>query len=260
MGCIISPQSNYDDCCYDKLWPLESIEKISLKGLVERYNRNNKKNFDYLKTLNTTVEFILGRENPGYVPGNRRSKRHPHQCLLSYNSVDNAIKALDNIPVVNDFDELHSEVSKIINKVNDAAKDRKEARISFGNLTIYDFCLRKGYKMGIEPTKTVYFHAGAYRGAHSLIEMGMAEFDLKAMHADREKFPKELLVLNSTRIEDFLCVEHDNLLLFENYYRACRGKKPRYDCYTEHQAQQKNHAKEMRKAIDSIFAKVKPIK
>ncbi|MDE5799821.1 MAG: hypothetical protein K2H74_02210 [Paramuribaculum sp.] len=215
------------------------------------YKENNAADFDYISGLDTTVDFILGGSNPHYDPEIKKTHRHGHQFRITYPNLHLAIEALKDLDasVFSDFEQLFREVTQ-----------RTQNVPRYLQLHRYDFCLRCGAKAGIEPKDIVYFHAGAYRGARSLVEAGLVELELSKLQAPVDLFPEPLRQLGSAHIENFLCVNHDNLLLLENVYRARSGKKPRYDGYTEHQAKQSAHAGRMRERIDFIFAKVKSIK
>lgn len=251
MSCPTSSPSIPKGCTKSKDWPIEFFQELNLEKLIAGYKANNAADFDYISGLNTTIDFILGKSNPHYNPKDKKTHRHGHQVRITYPNLHLAIEALKDLDAsaFSDFEQLFEEVTS-----------RTQNVPRYLQLHRYDFCLRCGAKVGIEPKDIVYFHAGAYRGARSLMEAGLASIDLKSLHADRSQFPEPVRGLNSAHIENFLCVYHDNLLLLENLYRAQDGRKPRYDGYTEHKAKQSAHARKMREDIDFIFAKVKPIK
>lgn len=75
-----------------------------------------------------------------------------------------------------------------------------------GQLTMYDTALRLCQPRGMNP-KDVHLHRGAWDGASYL---KVPDLHNNAPN-ERELFPKELQVLESWQIEDFLCVCKDQI-------------------------------------------------
>jgi hypothetical protein len=124
-------------------------------------------------------------------------KRHSHQRRIPGRVLERVSDTLSakkaEIQNAETFDHLHSIVLTTTDWIKGA-----------GPLLAYDITMRicDGFLLRLQPIK-VYLHAGAMVGAKKL---GVA-----SEKASRGDFPKEIHVLTSAQIEDFLCRYKDRL-------------------------------------------------
>lgn len=183
--------------CGKKLKPNRRLS--SLDRIVDVYLSSQKNFADGYRGLSTTIDFICGRDNKDWKPGEKYRKCF-HQRRLTNGQIDNIAAELSDID-----NQQFTDFESLIGYV------RSFNVPYFKHTNSYDFSFRYGLSKGILPERYVYFHAGARKGALALRRAGLIDFDLKECRLETSKFPAELRQLPSWHIENLLCVMKSQL-------------------------------------------------
>lgn len=193
-------------CC--KTQPSDSVcrpqtagiaSDYTLKGLIDNYRANYPAPFKGIDDLSSILDYVCGLHNdkPELKPKFRRCS---HQSCISNDVIIKMATKLANIESIQfkDFEELRQYVSN-------------KRVTGFGDLCVYDFCVRYAWSRNLRPRKYVYIHAGAMKGAKALYTSGYLQTKPQVPSMPVEAFPKELQNLDAMDIENFLCIYHKQL-------------------------------------------------
>lgn len=179
----------------------------SIKGIVTDYKKKSflRQSLDACKTLEDCVNGMKpvcvgcnsskGSCTPTIMAFNVVFVKgvHPHQRRISKTKLCaflNAMRGLNFNQTFNDFDEFFEFVAANSGLVNGHC------------LLVYDFCLRKGYQLGIEPKKWVYLFRGAKEGAQYVLgKLSPSTYKVPTATLQNAIDPS----LSSMEIEDLLC-------------------------------------------------------
>lgn len=175
---------------------------VSLKAIIDDYKEQHQKNLEnYLLSIaqGTVLDCVAGRLNKQPLPDDStvRYFKHPHQRRFTNERINEASSKFEE--VVNNqftsFDELYEVVNKSKPK-------------GIGPVTVYDFSIRYGGRLGLLPDEYVYIHAGTSKGLEALSDSK----SLKRRHKIlKSELPEELQHIASIDIENLLCIYKEEL-------------------------------------------------
>ncbi len=184
----------------------------TLAELVERYNRNIRRNEDWqlsdFRNRYKPLEELIEDAVWGYLPDRTRDKHERRILKTALNQMVSRLLEpimLEEIKRSKSFDEVFTIIYEL--KVP-----------NFDSLCVYDTAHRLGAYFNLYP-EVVYLHCGALEGAENLF--GGTEFkrlakyfcnDPNYPYLNKEQFPEELQELEPYHIENFLCHFKDELL------------------------------------------------
>lgn len=182
----------------------------SLPDQIEIYNKGlGCKGYDLIKDLKEVRDLKKqGVPEPDFLERCICNRRR-HQQRLRKKAVASAVKALTNhleeLSQCEDFEYLYDIIYDMI-----ARKKTNECTfISFS--TVYDTALRIAYsfdKDNLMPRKYVYVHRHLRKEAREILGGVKIENNCRIPRSAFETKEKAFVKLNSTKIEDFLCVRH----------------------------------------------------
>jgi hypothetical protein len=127
---------------------------------------------------------------------------------------------LEDIKSVENFDELYNLI-----------KECSEARLRFGQLSIYDAAVRIGVYLDILPD-FVYIHTGVRAGVNILEELGYTKEQLSNRnYAPLKEFPVEMHEMTEISAENFSCKKKDEFKLLPRKDWVKRQKDYPKDAY-----------------------------
>lgn len=175
------------------------IQDQKIKNIIKNYKNYRDSYYD------TWIEFCKSQTNlkdatrVAALCLNHENKRHPHQCRIPQNSLDELHIYLrarkKKIQESKNFDELFG----LVDSAN---------IFMIGDLTKYDVAHRIGEYLGVYPDK-VFIHSGTKIGAERLIG------EIKTRTISVNQLPKIFLdnKLSCAEIEDILCIYKDHFIL-----------------------------------------------
>lgn len=131
--------------------------------------------------------------------GDPKKNSHQHRIPKGDLAAFERVMTSLTIPAFTNFDDLYDYVAL-----------RSGLKVKHC-LLVYDFCLRYGYSIGVQPKDWVYLFQGAKAGAKALFGQPIKGFRV-SLSCFRPEFP---LAFESRDIEDFLCVCENHLEYIE---------------------------------------------